>query len=214
MKNIPLLLGTIIGTLLLVFGIAYFFSKTAPTSIDANVDQAVLLEGSRHSTGPEDAPVVVVEFSDLQCPACAATQPLVKQLLEEYPDDVRLVYRHFPLDDLHPYARLAATASEVAAEYDQFWAYHDTLFATQQEWSLAPSKSDVEAKLVSYATELGIDETEFTAKIADTVYSDFVQLDAKVGIQIGIQATPTFFVNGQQTAAPQLREAVASVLAK
>jgi len=203
-----------IGTLLLVFSIAYFFSKTAPVAIEAVVDQTVLLEGSRHSAGPEDARVTVVEFSDLQCPACAATQPLVKQLLAEYPDDVRLVYRHFPLDNIHPYARLAAAASEVAAEYDQFWAYHDVLFANQQDWSLAPSKSDVEAKLVSYAAELGIDETEFTAKITDTVYSDFVQLDAKVGTQIGIQATPTFFVNGQQTAAPQLRDEVAKVLAK
>jgi len=115
MKNLPLLIGTIIGTLILVGGIAFFFSKETTVSSQP-VDQAELVSGTNNKVGGENPVATIVEFSDLQCPACRASQPLVKAVLEEYGDQVQLVYRHFPLDQIHPFARTAAIASEIAAE--------------------------------------------------------------------------------------------------
>ncbi|MDA1079096.1 MAG: thioredoxin domain-containing protein [bacterium] len=212
MKNISLLLGTIIGTLLLIGGIAVFFSKeTTPTAQVA--DQAELVAGAKHTIGPDSAPVTIVEFSDLQCPACKASQPLVKAVVAEFGDQVRLVYRHFPLDQLHPLARTAAVASEIAAEENAFWPMHDLLFERQLVWSKLGSVDEAKATFTQYAVELGLDEAAFSAKIQDSsVYSSLVQKDADLGTKIGINATPTFFVNGQKATATQMRDLVAKAV--
>jgi protein-disulfide isomerase len=212
MKNLPLLLGTIFGTLLLIAGIAVFFSKeTTPTAQLA--DTTELVAGTNNILGPESAPATIVEFSDFQCPACAASEPLVQAVLQEFGDQVRLVYRHFPLDQLHPLARTAAVASEIAAEEDAFWPMHDLLFERQAEWSTLGSVNEAKETFTQYAVEIGLDEGAFSAKIQDSsVYSSLVQKDADLGTKVGINATPTFFVNGQKATAPQLRDLVAKAV--
>lgn len=213
MKNVPLLLATIFGTLLLIFGVGFLFSKqTASNTTGQIVDQAALVGEGRLAKGPATAPVTIVEFSDLQCPACKATYPLVKQVGEEFGDNVRIVYRHMPLDSIHPNARTAAAASEVAHSYGKFWEMHDILFEKQEEWADISDEPALKEKFAEYAQQLQIDKTEFLTKIEEQSFADLVQADSVAGLQLGVASTPTFYVNGTKTPAPQLKTVVQSIL--
>jgi protein-disulfide isomerase len=214
MKNLSLLLGTIFGTLLLIVGVAIMFSKTsAPINQSGEVmtDQAVLLNGATKIKGPENAPITIVEFSDFQCPACRAVQPTLAQISQEFPDKVKIVYRHFPLDSIHPNARLAAQATEAALAQGKFWEFHDKLFLAQGEWDKIGNKEELLAKFAEYAEELKIDKQQFLEKIESQEIANIVQSDTEMGNSIPVQATPTFFVNGKMTAAPQLLDTVQSL---
>lgn len=215
MKNIPLLVGTILGTLILIVGVAFFFSSSqkSPQAETQVVDQALLGQDARHIYGPENAPVTIVEFSDFQCPSCRAAAPLIKQVADTYPEDVRVIYRHFPLGSF-PYSQLAAQASEVAAESDLFWEYTNLLYQNQSEWSALRSEEAVLEALEGYAQELGIDTAQFQEKIQSNEYQDVVLADRALGNSLNITGTPTLFVNGQRLSAPnqlpQLVEALVS----
>lgn len=211
MKNIPLLLGTIIGTVALIIVVAFVFSKPQAGTEAKVVDAAKLMEGATNITGKEDAAITVVEFSDFQCPSCKAAQPLVQQLKSEYADSVKVVYRHFPLDSIHPNARLAAQASEIAAAQGKFWEYHDILFAKQEEWADITDKKELLEKFGEYAAQLDIDKVSFLERIESQEAIAKVSAEAELGKSVDIQATPTFFVNGQETAAPQLISTVESL---
>jgi len=208
MKNIPLLVGTLLVTLLLVVGIAYFFSSPSNSK---KVDQQILVGNTKNVRGPDNAKVTVVEFSDFQCPACGATQPLVKQLLDKHGNEIRFVYRHFPLTQLHPNAMPAALAAQAAASFNQFWAFHDLLFANQSEWADLPT-DQAQQKFLDYAEKLQIDKTEFSKRIDSSEAHQQITDDISDGTKAGLEATPTFFVNGQETAAPQLLSTVESML--
>ncbi len=213
MKNVPLLLGTIFGTLLMIVVVAVLFSRSTPASKSGEVvvDQSQLLQGATKVKGPEAAPITVVEFSDFQCPACKASQPLVDQIIKTYPDKVKVVYRHFPLDSIHPNARLAAQAAEVALAQGKFWEFHDKLFTTQTDWEKISNKDELKAKFADYAAEFKLDKQAFMEKIEAPEAAQAVKVDSDYGSSLSIQATPTFFVNGKMTAAPQLLETVKSL---
>lgn len=214
MKNIPLLLGTIFGTLILVLGVAFFFSNSStPVTDQAPIDPALLVGEAPHIYGPEDAQITVVEFSDFQCPACRATAPFIKDIADQYPEDVRVIYRHFPLSSIHPYAQFAAEASEVAATQGKFWEYHDILFESFDEWTKLKSVEEVQEALVRYAGELGIDTAEFQEKILSREQQDAVLSDVSAGNSFNVNATPTLFVNGQRLSAPnQLPQLIEALL--
>lgn len=209
MKNIPLLLGTIFGTIALVIGVAIWFSQSATVQ---NVDPSLLYTQTPHIRGQSGATITIVEFSDFQCPACRAAEPTVQQVLAKYPDKVVLIYRHFPLMSIHPFAELAARASEVVDEQGKFWEYHDKLFEKQPEWTALGSQDKVKDQLAQYAEELGIDKQDFLEKIESDHIKSAVAEDLQTANQLKLQATPTFFVNGQQTAAPQLQSTVESII--
>ena len=137
--------------------------------------------------GPQGAPVTIVEFSDFQCPFCRRAEGTVKQLLEHYHDQVRFVYRHFPLE-MHPRARPAAEAAACADEQGRFWDYHEKLFSNP------PALED--ADLQRYATELGLDTTAFQQCVAEHKTKDVVSADFEAGKAAGVSGTPAFFVNG------------------
>ncbi|MBW7955289.1 thioredoxin domain-containing protein [Patescibacteria group bacterium] len=210
MKNVPLLLGTLVGTLILVVGLAFVFSRPETPTV---VDTTMVLGQDRPATGPENAKVTIVEFSDFQCPSCRAAQPLVKQILEKYPNDVRFVYRHFPLVTIHFNAQRAAEAAEAARSSEKFWEFHDLLFAEQNTWSEL-NDAEFKAKLDEYAEKLAIDKTEFQKKMESKEIKDVVAADVTDGNRAGVDGTPTFFVNGQLTSAPQLLSTVESALSK
>lgn len=139
--------------------------------------------------GPEDAPIVIVEFADFECPFCQRhAQQTHVRLLEEYGDQIRFVYKDFPLSSLHPNAYSSALAGQCAHEQDAFWPYHDLLFSGRlglgQEAYLA------------YAEELSLDVAAFTACLEEARYAESVQADYDYGSEIGVSSTPTFFVNG------------------
>lgn len=212
MKNIPLLLGTIVGTLLLIVAVAFFFSQDNAEQI--SLEPNLVSEGGRHTFGPDDALVTVVEFSDFQCPACRAAAPQVDALKAQYPEQVQIIYRHFPLDQIHPNARLAAVASEVAAESELFWEYHDLLFENQPTWSAITERTDLVEAFASYAEELEIDKAAFLERIEASELAQHVETDRQLGNSVGVDGTPTFFVNGVRTTAPQLLPTVESILAE
>jgi protein-disulfide isomerase len=128
---------------------------------------------------------------------------LIKQVKQQYPNDVTVIYRHFPLSNIHPYAQLAAQASEVANQEGKFWEFHDRLFEDQETWATLSSQDEVLAQFVSYAEEFGIDKATFTEKInSDSVMSAVAQ-DVSLATQLNVNATPTIYLNGQKVSAPQ-----------
>lgn len=217
MKNIPLLLGTIIGSILLIVGIAFFFSGSSQVSQEVlTVSPEQVASEARHIKGATEsasAKVQIVEFSDFQCPACRSALPSVESVMQQYGDQVQFIYRHFPLDSIHPNARDAALSAELASQYGKFWEMHDLLFANQDTWGRIASRDELYQTFSDYAEQLQIDKQEFLEKIKDNQeIRDLVQSDFQLANDLSVSATPTFYVNGQQTTAPQLLQAVSSVL--
>ncbi len=210
MKNLPLLLGTLAVTTALVFGVVTIFSKG--NVWQEPVEQALLMTDSPHVKGAQNALVTIVEFSDFQCPACKAVNPLVEQVLAQYPDQVRLIYRHFPLSSIHHNAQLAAQAAEVAAQDGQFWEYYDLLFTHQAVWSKLDQKQVYLEQLAAYAEELGIDKDNFLERIESDHIKSLVTEDLTAGGRLDIKGTPTLYVNGQPTSASQLMQMVESII--
>jgi protein-disulfide isomerase len=206
MKNLPLLIATIIGTLAIIIGVAVMFSNSS--SQPATADRTALESNTQLVKGPESAKVTIVEFSDLQCPACRAVQPLINSVVEQYPDDVRLIYRHFPLLDIHPNAMLAAQASEVAADEGKFWEMHDLLFQRQDEWANIRDNQALIDQFGEYAQQIQIDKQILVEKIQTDDIKNRVMNDMALGSQLRVNATPTIYVNGQQLSAPQQLQAV------
>jgi protein-disulfide isomerase len=141
-----------------------------------------------HSTGAAHARVTLVEYGDFECPNCKQASSALKLLLDRFSGRVRLVYRNFPLEDVHPHALAAAEAAECAAGQQKFWLMHDTLFANQLH--LKPKH------LQQYAADLGLDMPRFTAEMDDHVYLQRVREHIDAGLHSGVRGTPTFFVNG------------------
>ena len=138
--------------------------------------------------GNPKAPVVIVEFSDFQCPYCRSVQPTLKNLLAKYEGRVSLSYRDLPLRDIHPQAQMAAEASRCAGEQGKFWEYHDLLFEN-------PNKLNREG-LVEQARSLKLDEKQFDSCLSSGKYKAQVEHDRQLGMRAGLTGTPGFFING------------------
>jgi protein-disulfide isomerase len=154
--------------------------------------------------GAADAPVTIVEFSDFHCPFCKRVQPTLAQLLERYPGKVRLAYRDYPIDGLHPQARKAAEAARCARDQGKFWEYHDLLFA-------GPPSATPEA-LERYAGQAGLDVAAFGACLSGGVHRAAVQRDVDEAGRLGISGTPGFFINGRPLTGAQPLEAFVRVI--
>jgi protein-disulfide isomerase len=154
------------------------------------IDLAIPVDPERdHLRGPEQAPVTLVEYGDFECPYCGQAEPVIRELLRGF-GDVRYVWRHLPLSDVHPHAQLAAEASEAAAAQGAFWAMHDLLLAHQD----ALSARD----LIGYAAELGLDVERFTAELEAHRLRNRVAEDVEGADRSNVAGTPTFFVNGRR----------------
>jgi protein-disulfide isomerase len=127
-------------------------------------------------------------FSDYQCPYCVRSEPVLAEVLERYPDQVRLVHRHFPLDNIHPFARPAAEASMCADEQGKFWEYHDGIFARRGKLE--------DGSFAEIGSAVGLDADEFDSCIRERRYKDFVEADFAAGREAGVTGTPSFFLNG------------------
>jgi Na+/H+ antiporter NhaA len=154
------------------------------------LDLAVQVDiGRDHIRGPIDAPVTLVEYGDLECPYCGQAEPVVRELLADF-GDLRYVWRHLPLVDVHPHAQLAAEAAEVAQLQDAFWEMHDLLFEHQTELTMP--------HILSYARMLGLDMDRFTTGLERHVGAARVASDVEGADLSGVSGTPTFFINGRR----------------
>jgi protein-disulfide isomerase len=145
--------------------------------------------------GRADAPVRFEEFSDFQCPTCGAMHGVVKQLVEKYPTQVGVAFRHFPLREMHKHAAEAARAAEAAGMQGKFWEMHDLLYERQNEWK---DPADARPIFVRYAQTLGLDVNRFAGDIDGSVVAMRVLADERRGGALGVHGTPTFFINGRE----------------
>jgi protein-disulfide isomerase len=146
-----------------------------------------------HVQGSPNAPIVLVEYGDYQCPSCGMAYPLLKAVQRALGDELCLVYRNFPLREIHPNAEHAAESAEtVAAEKgnDAFWTMHDTLFEHQDALGVK--------HLIRYANSVGVDEETLISALEEGTYEPRVRSDFRGGVRSGVNGTPTFFINGER----------------
>ena len=162
-------------------------ARTAGTIIDLALPVDPEID---HVRGPDTAPVTLVEYGDFECPYCGRAEPALRDLLAEFGDDLRYVYRHLPLPDVHPRAKIAAEASEAAGSQGAFWEMHDLLFEHQD--ALRP------ADLLDYARQLGLDVERFERELRRHEYTARIARDIQSADLSGVTGTPSFFVNGER----------------
>ena len=146
--------------------------------------------GDDHVLGPADAPATVVEYGDYECPYCRGAARDVRRMLEQYPGQVRFVFRNFPITQLHPHAEQAAEAAEAAATQGKFWEMYDLL--------LRPAAGLDLDSLMDYAADLGLDTGRFRREVTSSAYAAKVDRDLQGGIKSGVNATPKFYVDGKR----------------
>ncbi len=156
--------------------------------------------------GPPEAPVTIIEFSDFQCPYCARIQSALKELLRRYPKEVRLVFRDFPIEEIHPQALKAAEAAQCAGDQGKFWPYHDLLFSNRHKLSIEALKG--------YARKLDLELTQFDQCLSQDKYQEEVRRDMRDGLKSGVNSTPTFFINGRLISGAVPLEELEAVIAE
>jgi protein-disulfide isomerase len=185
MKNPWIIIGIV--CVVLFAGAIWYSGKSAEQYNEGIIE-------TEHVQGNPEATVTLLEYSDLQCPACAAFQPVLKSVLESYGDQLRFEYRHFPLP-IHPHSIDAAIASEAAAQQGQFFEFSDVLFERQQEWS---GMAVPQTQFIKYAAELGMDIDLFRQHLRASLLRDKVRTQFGEAQQLGLTSTPTFFLNGER----------------
>jgi Na+/H+ antiporter NhaA len=162
-------------------------ARTAEDILDLAVDVDPEYD---HIRGPDDAPVTLLEYGDFECPFCGQAEGVIRELLSAHGDDIRYVWRHLPLNDVHPSAQLASEAAEAAAAQGKFWEMYDILLGHQGE--LTPRD------LTRYATDLGLDVDRFRDELRRREYAHRVSEDVASADESGVSGTPTFFINGRR----------------
>jgi protein-disulfide isomerase len=177
-------------------GAAVFLSRGTNQPAENNsAPSHVEIKGGGHVRGNEKAPLTLVEFGDYECPSCGAYHPFVKEVLNRYPDKVRLEFHHFPLVTVHPNAMLGAMAAEAAGEQGKFWEMHDALFENQPIWG---ESRNAEPILISLASRIGLDVNKFMQSIRNPGLQSQILQDVTRGNELQINETPTFFLNGER----------------
>ena len=155
---------------------------------------AIRVNERDHVRGPARAPVTLVEYGDFQCPYCGAAYYVLRNIEERFRRDVRFVYRHFPLTEIHPFAMTAAEASEAAGAQGQFWEMHGVLFENQSNLG----RED----LIGYASDLGLDLNAFVADLDSHRHVPKIRDDFMGGVRSGVNGTPCLFINGERFNGP------------
>lgn len=209
-SEVKMLIG--IGVVCLgIFGVIALISSSNNSS--QPVDSAKLVrENSNKIEGSSG--VTLVEFGDYQCPACATAHPTVKRLLDKYQGKITFVFRNFPLP-LHKNADISSRAAEAAGIQGKYWEMHDLLYENQDKWAESEKPLDI---FVGFAQKLDLDGEKFRQDVQSNQFDDKISGDKSDGTALGVNSTPTFFVNGQKIEAPttyeKLKEKIDSFLAK
>jgi protein-disulfide isomerase len=143
-----------------------------------------------HILGPANAPVTMVEYGDYECPHCGAAHPIVKLVLQHFGKNIRFVFRHFPLSEMHPNAQAAAQSAEFAGAHGRFWQMHDGFYENQNQLGLP--------LLFGLAIALGLSEASLREALVNGTYAEKVRGDFLSGVRSGVNGTPSFFINGRR----------------
>jgi protein-disulfide isomerase len=184
-----LLVGlVVVGVFGVLIAATRYKSSSMPTTAEA------LVRDGSHSLGPTNAKVTLVEFGDYQCPACYQAEPTIERIADEYKDSLRLVFRHFPLPQ-HKNAIPAARAVEAANVQGKFWDMHRLIYKNQPEWS---ESNDAASSFSAYAAQLNLDMNKYRSDTQGNAYSEIIRQDQEDGSALNVNATPTFFLNGEK----------------
>ncbi len=214
MKKLSHFLGTVegkfvAGVLVIIIALLGYYFYAIKTGSTTTKTPDIVITETDHVRGAQDGKVTLVEFGDFQCPACGAYEPLVRQITKDNPTILKVVFRHFPLTQLHMNALLAAKASEAAGLQGKFWEMHDIIYDKQKEWSSALNGRDY---FLGYATTIGLDTKKFLEDLNASAIEDKISAEYKEGTNLGVQGTPTFFVNGKKIDNPQSLEAFDQII--
>lgn len=191
-KEAKILTGILIVVVGGMIGLFALANKSAPAPTG---DKTKIIRANSHKTG--SGPVQLVEFGDYQCPACGAAYPNLKQIMKDYDGKVTFYFRNFPLTQIHQNAMMGAEAAEAAGAQGKYWEMHDALYDNQKEWGELPA-SDAETKILGYAKGLGLNTDKMKSDIDNEQYKQVIEQDMADGNALGINATPTLYINGTQ----------------
>jgi protein-disulfide isomerase len=175
-----------------LIGVFMLFNKPGAST---TTDSSKLVRETSQKQG--SGSVQLVEFGDYQCPACGAAHPNVKKIMSEYEGKVTLVFRNYPLESIHKNALISAKYAQASSKQGKFWEMHDKLYETQNEWS---DLGDPTSKFAEYAKALGMDVAKLKKDANDAATAAFIKQDQSDGDAVGVQGTPSFFVNGKAVA--------------
>ncbi len=171
-----------------------------PPAVLGAEDRGKIESGGAAVKGEEGSAITIVEFSEYECPFCKRyVDETYPQILDEYGDKIRYIFRDYPLP-FHPQAQKMAEVARCAGDQDQYWEMHDLLFENRDKWA---EKQDVSADVTGYVSQLGLDKEEFDDCLDSGKYTQAVKDDMALGQSVGVQGTPTFFINGQRLVGAQ-----------
>lgn len=187
--------------------------KVDVSNVDANSIQAASVSNgniAEHVFGKIGSKVTLIEYGDFQCPGCGSAHPGIKKITEEYKDTVAFAFRNFPLPaTTHPNAKAAAATVEAAGLQGKYWEMHNKVYESQSEWSNLTGSSRTDM-FVSYASSLGLDTAKFTTDMGSSAVNQKVSFDKAIGDKIGVDSTPTFYVNGVKLASDVIQDVQSS----
>jgi protein-disulfide isomerase len=176
--------------------------KAAPSAAPAAPPRRAGAPGAQppHTKGGQSAAVVIEEFADYQCPPCGNMHPVLQKIVDDYGERVRVVFRNFPLQQIHKNAFTAARAAEAAALQGKFWQMNDMIYKNQDAWKDSPEPRPI---FQSYASRIGLDVEKFKADMDNQAVTSRIIADAERGGSLGVKGTPTIFLNGRELTADQ-----------
>lgn len=201
-----------VGALIIasVLGIIFLSGKSEKTS-SVNSGEPRQITAADWVRGDTAAKVVIIEYSDFQCPACGAYYPVLKRLEKKFGSQIGVAYRHFPLAQIHQNSELAALTAEAAGQQGKFWEMHDLLFENQKTWSTNPVVKEI---FIGYAKQLQLNENQFANDLGAKDLREKVSSSYKEGVSLGITGTPTFFLNGKRLPAPRTYEEFEKIISE
>jgi len=201
-----LIIAGLVGLSLIIL----FSRNSPPGPVPSPSPAQIVVTKDDHVLGDFDAPITIVEWTDFQCPFCALFHQTMKQIMTDYPNQVRWVFRHFPLKSIHPFAFKAALASECAAEQGKFWEYGDELYLRQKDFGPLIFEQ--------IATNLNLNKEQFKICLDSQEYKSKIAADYDEGLKNGVRGTPGNFINGQELGGnvpySQLKKIIDSLITK
>lgn len=196
-QEAKIIAGIGIATLAIIVGGVFVLGKSNQSSgnpLPKITDEKLLIAEDSYKIATDSAKVTIVEFGDYQCPACGAAHPIVKQILNDYPGKITFVFRNFPLP-MHNNGKISAEAAEAAGAQGKFWEMHDKLYETQNAWAETANPINI---FLDYAKALGLDTNKFKEDVGGNKYVGRINKDLTDGDKLGVNSTPTFFINGER----------------